>query len=531
MLNVLLRSKLLALRCWITGSMRKRKAQSKGALGGFTLLMLFALGSLGALFYHIFDTVALPFHSAGLGWLYFALVAVFSFALMFIGCVFTAKAQLFEAKDNDLLLALPLKSSDILISRLFMLAVIDLVLGLLVMVPAGFVWFGVASFSEIGLVAYILSLFLVLMLSLALSALIGWIIHRLTLKIAGNRTLVTTLFSLILCGGYLYVNFNLNNLLMSLAADPSAAAGTFRPVLPLFWLGTAVAEGDVICLLLSLILPFVAFGLMYFLLSRDFFKAATSTPTQQKQKYVEKAVAAVSPSRALLRREISRFFSSAAFIMNAGLGAIFAPVAAVILLIKRGTLLQLMETVPGVTELLPVLLLLGMCFASAMTVITAPAISLEGKSLWLARSLPCSTKEILKAKLKLHCLIGMPTMLLLSLSAVCVSGSSVPFALLMVFVPQAMVLLMGLSGLYYGIRFPNLDWTNETQAVKSSMGALACIGTGFGVTALPVLVFLLPGVNLPVATLVALFGALVVLLDLVFWRLVMTRGVKLFEEL
>lgn len=531
MLNVLLLSKLLALRCWITGATRKNRAQSKISLGGFALLMIVALGSLGVLFYHIFETVALPFHAANLDWLYFTFSAVFSFALMFIGCVFTAKAQLFDARDNDLLLALPLKSSDILISRLFMLAVIDLVLGLLVMIPAGFVWARFVSFSGIGLAAYVLSLLLIILFALALSAFFGWIIHRLTLKLPGNKTLITTLLSLLLCGGYLYINFNMNNLLIRLAADPSGAAEFFRPLLPLYWLGAAAANGDLTCLLLSLILPAAAFGLMFFLLSRDFLHAATGTPLGQKQTYVERSVAAVSPSKALLRREVARFFSCSAFILNAALGSIFAPIAAIVLLIKRAALLQLLETVPGAAVLAPALLLLGVCLTASMTIITAPAVSLEGKSFYLARSLPCPTKELLKAKLKLHCLIGMPALFPLSLAAVYVSRPSVFLAGMIILIPEALILLTGLTGLYYGVRFPNLDWTNETQAVKSSMGALAAIGIGMAVPALPVIAFLLLGDAISIEGLIGLFAVTVLLLDIVFWYLVMTTGVKLYEEL
>ena len=137
MLKALFRTRLAALASWLTGSSRTKKAQGKGRLIGFSLLMLYALGALGLLFWQIFGGVALPFHAAGLDWLYFALTALMSFALMFVGSVFTAKAQLYEARDNDLLLSMPIRPSYILLSRMFMLGLLSFVFGLIPAVPAG----------------------------------------------------------------------------------------------------------------------------------------------------------------------------------------------------------------------------------------------------------------------------------------------------------------------------------------------------------------------------------------------------------
>ena len=127
MLKALLKVRLLAIVSWFTGSSRKKKAQSKAQLIGFAALMLYAFGTMGFLFWHLFETIAAPFHMVGLDWLYFAMLCIMSFGLMFIGSVFTAKAQLFEAKDNDLLLSLPLKTGHILLSRMFMLMVSSVV--------------------------------------------------------------------------------------------------------------------------------------------------------------------------------------------------------------------------------------------------------------------------------------------------------------------------------------------------------------------------------------------------------------------
>ena len=53
MLKILLRQRLQMLGTWFTGATRKSKKQSKGVLIAFAALMLYALGALGFLFWHI----------------------------------------------------------------------------------------------------------------------------------------------------------------------------------------------------------------------------------------------------------------------------------------------------------------------------------------------------------------------------------------------------------------------------------------------------------------------------------------------
>lgn len=98
----------------------KEKASTTKAIG-YGLLFLYVFGVFGALFFLTFGSLGDAYHTLGLDWLYFALFAVADLALMFIFSVFTAKSQLFEAKDNELLLSMPIPPRQILTSRLVML--------------------------------------------------------------------------------------------------------------------------------------------------------------------------------------------------------------------------------------------------------------------------------------------------------------------------------------------------------------------------------------------------------------------------
>lgn len=101
MLKTLLRVRMAALLAAFTGQSRKRKSQTKGKAVGYAFLMLYCFCAFVFLFYTSFSQFAAAFFPAGLGWLYFAMFAIMAFALMFIGSVFTAKSQLFEARTTS----------------------------------------------------------------------------------------------------------------------------------------------------------------------------------------------------------------------------------------------------------------------------------------------------------------------------------------------------------------------------------------------------------------------------------------------
>ena len=146
-LKALFRVRLLSLKSSLTGANRSNRKRSKAQLLGFGVLMLYTFGYFAFMLFTTFDTLAEPFSAMGLGVIYFALAALMAFALMFVGSVFSAKAQLYEATDNDLLLSMPIKPGEVLLSRMLLLLVMNLLFGTVVSAPAMAAWGQAAGFS------------------------------------------------------------------------------------------------------------------------------------------------------------------------------------------------------------------------------------------------------------------------------------------------------------------------------------------------------------------------------------------------
>ncbi len=530
MLKALLGVRMTALGSFFTGAATGKKAPSKGKLIGFSLLMLYSFAALTFMFWHYFSSVAQPFHMLGLDWLYYSLTGVASFSVMFIGSVFFAKAQLYEAKDNELLLSMPVPPGNILLSRTVMLLVVTAAFGLPAIGPAIIIGISTMSPSPAGIAAMIALFVLLPVFTLAMSALFGWLLSIVTARVK-HKSLFGTLLCVAAIVGYSLLVGKVNTAIMDIAAHADAIAGSLGGIAPVYWFGSAMGDGRVDRLLVMALIFVAVAGLTYVLLSATFIRTATTRRGFAKTRYVEKQAKSASADAALLRRELARLGSSSAYIMNAAMGAVMLVIGCAVLLIKRRAVVELLSAAPELASMLPAFLILGLCLFSSMNLVSAPAVSLEGKNLWIVQSMPVEAYQALRAKLRVHLLVCLPPIILAALLCVLILKPSAVMASLLVAVPSAMTVFIGLLGLAEGLRHPNLDWANEAQAVKTSFGVLFTMLISWGVIALPALAVLLLGDMGAAAAAAELFLAALVIASLLLRRWLKTRGAELFRQL
>ena len=512
MLKTLLRIRMAALLAAFTGQSRKRKSQTKGKAVGYAFLMLYCFCAFVFLFYTSFSQLAAAFFPVGLGWLYFAMFAIMAFALMFIGSVFTAKSQLFEAKDNELLLSMPVPPGMILLSRMAALLAMNFVFELVVALPVFVSWLQYGAVNGACILAFVVIVLALPLFSLAVSCLFAWLVSLVTSHMR-NTTAVTMVISVVFMLAYFLFCFRMNSYVTQLAANGAVIAGALGSAAPLVWLGRAAADGSLADLGLTLLWTVLLFVLAYVLLNRSFIRIVTTRRGQVKVRYEKKAMRASSQDAALYRRELARLTSSSGYMLNAGLGLVFELALAVLAVAA------------------PILLLAGMMI-SGMVFFTASSVSLEGKSYWIVRSMPVETKKILQAKLNLSNSLAVAPALVMMLAAALVLRVSAAETALLLACQLMFVLLTANVGLVEDLRHCNLDWINETQAAKQGAGVLLSMLLAFGfVVAVGALYFFLLAVLMPATAALGLILALMAILYALTARWLMTRGVKRFETL
>ena len=529
MLKALLKVQWAIFVSIFTGSARSKKKQSAGKAIGFALLMVYAFGALMFLFFHVFDTIAAPFSALGLDWFYFTMMWLIAFALMFIGSVFTAKAQLFEAKDNERLLAMPIPPEMILLSRMVVLYLLNLALGLLVLLPAVLVW-GFGNMSAAGILAFVLEALLLPLLAIAVSSLFAWLIVLITNRLP-KKNLVTMILYVVFIGAYMVFCARMNEYILQLAGLGEQLAESLGGVAPIYWLGAAPA-GSAPAILGVLADCLIPFAVLYMLLSRSFIRMMTMKRSEKKIVYKQEAMEVVVPKKALLNREFKHLLSCPTWMLNGGFGAIFSVVGTVVLLIKSRDISELFSLLGLPQGSVAVVLLLIVMALIGLAPFSNCAVSLEGKSLWQIRSMPVESWNVLEAKLKMTEWVNLVPVCIFVAVAVILTGMDSDLFIPLLLGSVIFTRLIVKIGLVEDLRHGKLDWVSEAQAVKQSMSVLLTMAISFGLTAaVGLLWFLL--LSSRIEGVWYLCGVLVVfvLADRWLGSWLKTKGVKLFEEL
>ena len=119
------------------------------------------------------------------------------------------------------------------------------------------------------------------------------------------------------------------------------------------------------------------------IISVRYVKIATSNIGAKKIKYEASKTDAKSPLFALVGKELKKFFTSAIYMLNSGIGLIFTVAVAVLALVKKPMLHEIALVLFGSLDYLAPALAIGLVFLSSMNMMSASALSLEGKNFWI----------------------------------------------------------------------------------------------------------------------------------------------------
>ena len=481
MLKALLKSRFSALLASMSQSTKGKKKRT-GAVAViliivFALLAVYMIGAVSIMFFG----VGYMLNEQGNEWAFFTIASLVSSALCMLGSIFTTKTQIFESKDNELLLSMPIPPKYILISRILILLIVNYILEALIMIPA-IVMYGITcGYTVLGFVFAISSFILIPFLSLAVSAIIAWIISYIASKIR-NKTLVSTALFTIFFVVYMYFCFSLGTLTGSgeeLDIDVSGLKNAFT----FYHIGNSIANESWLHFLYFALMAIVPAIITFALISYSFIRIITTKKTAKKVVYKEKNEKSSSPMVALIKKEAKRFFTSTAYMMNCGMGIIMMAIVTVVATINSGNILSMLDdpTVGMEKEiilgLIPVIIVIFASMMCSMCMISTPSISLENKSMWILQSLPVRPRTILFAKILNHIIISAPVSLI-SVIVLCIAFK-VDFisSLLVAISTITLVALTAYFGMFLGLKFPKFDWQNENVAVKQGF---AIFGTMLG---------------------------------------------------
>lgn len=491
MFKALVKTRLAAL--WASFYTRTRSAKngkkpSKIGGIGIAILLIYAAIVFAGMFSAMFFGIAELYHAQGIGWLYFALAGILAAGFCLMGSVFTAQTQLYNARDNEMLLAMPIPSAAILGSRMIML------------------------------------------LPLTLSCLLGGIIAAITARMR-HKNIITLVFSLLFLAVYMYFYMNIQGYMQQLMADGLNIADAFeRGLPPFYWLGNAAADGDFVKLILFVLCCVVPFGILYAVLSKTFIGIATERRSAAKKVYKGGEMRTSSAFMAVVKKELARFVSSAGYMINAGMGIVMMAAVAVFMAVKRAQIVMFINEVG--TGYAGVLVGLIVCALASMVFISAPSISLEGKSLWVMQTMPIRGGTVLRAKAAMHILITLPAAAICTVAVGIILGVGAADCIAAALLAVAFTVFTAYFGVALNLKFHRFDWINETAAVKSGMSVMLAMFGSMAILAIPALLYaLLAAEYISAAVYMALWAAIFAAVSMAFDAWFKKHGDEKYEFL
>ena len=482
MLKALLKKQLLETASVFFIGKKDGKKMSKFGVFGIILLISYAVFAGGFMMWELAKTLCLPLAQAGLGWVYFAFIGTLATGLGVLGSVFAAKSKLYEAKDNDLLLSLPLKPWMILFSRILPLYFLTFFFQALVLIPAFAQYFIAVGFQIGVLLCALVVLFVMPLGALAICLLLGWLIALVTARIRSKN-----LFTLLLTVGFLIAYFliigKMNEYLTYVITHGEAVGQTMKTALfPLYLAGLACV-GDGLGLVGFIGIFALAFALAYFILSKTFLRIITMKRGAKKRVYREKESKSTPVFFALFKRELTRILKNPMLLLNSSIGAMLSLILCVIAPLNMDFITQITASPFPKSELAFIVAII-LCFIITSNVNTSSSVSLEGETLWILRSSPVKTEQVFKAKTALHLLVAFAPALVASIELCALLKIPALTCVCIIVAIFTLTFLCAKFGLFINLKFPNLHWTNEIAAVKQSVSTLIAMFFGWGVCAL-----------------------------------------------
>ena len=512
----LVKLSLLEMLNAVAGRGSRRQAASAGAalaLVAFLCLMLsFTYSASLAVGLKLFDALdLLP-----------GMMSVLAVLMAFLLTVFAAGGMLFGGKDNDIILSLPVSDYAVLLCRVLAVYLENLFITILVLLPMALVY--AFNGGPAGAAAVVLAVPVSVLGALPptlLGVLVGFAVTWLSSRVR-HSSLFASLGYLIFIILILVGSFRMGDLFQSVGDMRQDIDAALHGPLFLFGLMGDACTGNLVALvLLALvcILPFLAVTALLCRSYRRLLSRMNARATRSKFRMVTQRGGA--PVTALLKKEAARYFGSTIYLFNTSFGLVMLAVGAVAACVRRDALLALFEQEMGLA-VTPAdcygVVAAAVCLMLATVSTSSVSISLEGRCLWLLKSLPLPGTTILYVKAWCNVLGGWP------LTAGCIMAA-------LLFVSAGLSGAVSLAGVAINLLFPKLDAPNDTMVVKQSMAAFLGIFGGMGLAGVGILLYMALASLLTVEAYLIVCGVILAAVCLLLVRWLATAGERRFAAL
>ena len=192
---------------------------------------------------------------------------------------------------------------------------------------------------------------------------------------------------------------------------------------------------------------------------------------------------------------------------------------------------EMAEAIPELQQYITLIIIAMVSLFSSMLPTTTCAISLEGKSLWIVKSLPIKTKSILLVKILVSVLMCLPFTIINGILCVIFFQANLLDLLFVLVVPTLYTFIMAEIGLMMNLVFPRFDWDNPLKAVKQSASGIITMLISFVLTVILVIGIVILIQLMDVYLILLIISLLLIVGLIITTHLVYNKGVELFDKI
>ena len=433
-----------------------------------------------------------PLMGTGMEHVVLTLFAAFAAIFTLMEGIYKASGLLFNCRDDDMVLALPIKKSTVLLIRVMKFYLFEVMVNALFLAPV-MVMYGVVVGAPVTFyVVSVIALLMLPILPVVVSCVVGGLIAYFATKFK-FKNLVQIVLSTLAILVVLFISFKMEDVIQTMAQN----AGRINSVITLIY----YPAGQYIDLVRGfewwklVVFVIVNLGLLLLtvvILGRVYYKINSRVKVVKgDEKKHEYKIVMHRPVVALVRKEIGKFVSSPVFVINAGFGLVLFIIVCVLGCINvDGLLAQVDEmgieglSADKVMGFLPAIMFGLVFMMSMMTSITSSMISLEGKSFNILKSLPVSPMTVIMAKVLAAMVVMVPVFLVGDLVVFAKFGFDVWQVLMIIVASVIMPMVAELVGIMVNLKYPKMDAKDDVEVVKQSMSSLIAVFVGLAASAM-----------------------------------------------
>lgn len=441
---------------------------------------------------------------------------------IFFSNLFRVKSLLFDFKDYDLLMSLPIKRSMVITSKIVSLYIINLLYTLIIMLPGYIAYVTSIDMPNDGI--FFLLLLTIPIIPILASSIIGIILTWFT-SFFKNKNIGSYIINLTIIFVVLFISFKSSSLneveMANKSIDMVNSFSRFYPFTTIFV--DLLKSVNIINLLAYLLLPIILMSIFILFINIGYIPLRNKLLKQNiKTDYEIEKYKSNSQLKRLYLKEIKKYFSNSMYVINTSFGCMIIIVLIIWMIISNNDILSSFSKVVDFKEMITGNIFLVLSIVCALSSTTHASISLEGKSLWIMKSIPVKTDTIFLSKIMVNLTILIPTIIVgATFFGIYLHLSMIDFIFLYL-VPLLYGVFIACMGLLLNLLFPKFDFDNEIKVIKQSLPVFLTMLIGVIMVLVPFTMF-----NLNVM----LVASMMLVIDIVLVIIIHYYGERKFIKL